>query len=89
MLNHILATLNDYVLAFDQDEDRYLFISNNIAELAGYSAEEFEKDHTLWQQLADLRDAEKIKNDEPLTEGSLIEYTYRIKTRSGKIKWIN
>jgi PAS domain S-box-containing protein len=89
MLNHILATLNDYVLAFDQDEDRYLFISNNIAELAGYSAEEFEKDHTLWQRLADLRDAEKIKNDEPLTEGSLIEYTYRIKTRSGKIKWIN
>jgi len=89
MLNHILSTLNDYVLAFDQDENKYLFISNNIAELAGYSAEEFEKDHTLWQRLADLRDAEKIKNDAPLTEGSLIEYTYRIKTRSGKIKWVS
>lgn len=89
MLNHILATLNDYVLAFNQDENKYLFISNNISELAGYSAAEFEKNHNLWPQLTDPRDAEKITRNETLTEGSHYEYTYRIKTRNGRTKWVN
>jgi PAS domain S-box-containing protein len=88
MLNHILATLNDYVLAFNQDENKYSFISNNIAELAGYSPEDFEKDHNLWQQLIDPRDVGKIKKSEPLTHGIHHEYTYRITTRSGKTKWV-
>lgn len=89
MLSHILATLNDYVLAFNQDENKYLFISNNIAELAGYSATDFETDHSLWQRLTDPRDAEKVKRNEPLAEGRHYEYTYRIKIRNGKVKWVN
>ncbi|MGN6179824.1 MAG: PAS domain S-box protein [Mucilaginibacter sp.] len=89
MLNHILATINDYVLAFNQDENRYLFISNNIAELAGYSAADFEKNHDLWQQSIDPRDAWKVKGNGPITEGNHYECTYRIKTRSGKTKWVN
>lgn len=88
MLNHVLATLNDYVLAYNQDENKYSFISNNIAELAGYSAEEFEKDQQLWQSLIDPRDADKVKKQSPITENDLAEYTYRIRTRSGRTRWV-
>src|ERR1700761_5428622 len=87
MLNHILATLNDYVLAFDEDENKYSFISNNIAALTGYTAAEFENDHGLWQRLIDPRDATGIKTPPPAA-GSHHEYTYRIKTRDGETKWV-
>ncbi len=89
MLNHILATLNDYVLAFNRDENKYSFISTNISGLTGYSPEAFEKDHNLWHKLIDQRDISKIKDTGPLTEGNHSEHTYRIQTRNGKIRWVN
>lgn len=88
MLDHIPAALNDYVLVFNQDENKYSFISDNISELAGYSAEDFEKNHDLWRQLIDPRDAEKVKDTGPPAEDDHSECTYRIKTRSGKTKWV-
>lgn len=89
MLNHILAILNDYVLAFNQDENKYSFISNNIAGLAEYGPHDFESNHDLWHQLIDPRDTGKVKSNKELAGGGVHEYTYRIKTCSGKIKWVS
>jgi PAS domain S-box-containing protein len=89
MLNHVLAALNDYVLAFNRDENQYSFISSNITELAGYNPDDFTKDHGLWRCLIDPRDSGKVKKDDELTEGCHCEFTYRITTRHGKTKWVN
>ena len=89
MLNHILATLNDYVLAFNRDESQYSFISDNISGLTGYSPDEFKNDQGLWRRLTDPRDTDKVKKGEEVVDGCHCECTYRIITRDSKIRWVN
>jgi PAS domain S-box-containing protein len=89
MLNHILATLNDYVLAFNKDESQYSFISDNISGLTGYSPDEFKNDHSLWRRLTDPRDTDKVKKEEGIVDGCHCEFTYRIITSDSKTRWVN
>jgi PAS domain S-box-containing protein len=91
MLNHILAALNDYTFAFNQDEGRYSYISDNIVELAGYNTLDFGENTNLWFSLVDERDIRKVEEqyDKPLDDDNSVSITYRIKTVSGQIKWVN
>ncbi|WP_461448910.1 PAS domain S-box protein [Mucilaginibacter sp.] len=91
MLNHILAALNDYTFAFNQDEGYYSYISDNIAELAGYSNFDFENDTNLWFSIIDGRDIKKVEEqyDKPLYDDNSVSVTYRIRTTSNQLKWVN
>ncbi|MHB8205867.1 PAS domain S-box protein [Mucilaginibacter sp.] len=91
MLNHILAALNDYAFAFNQDECAYSYISSNIVELSGYESVEFENNPGLWFSLIDSRDIKKVEGlyDKPLDNDKSTSITYRITTAEGKTTWIN
>jgi len=91
MLNHILAALNDYTFAFNQDAGSYSYISDNIAELAGYNNNDFETNTCLWFSLVDERDIQKVEEqyDKPLDNDKSVSITYRITTAQGQTKWVN
>jgi len=91
MLNHILAALNDYAFAFNQDKSNYSYISSNIADLSGYESIDFENNADLWFSLIDLRDIKMVEDlyNKPLDNDKSISITYRIITAEGKTKWIN
>lgn len=91
MLNHILSALNDYAFAFNQDEGKYTYISDNISDLAGYEPSEFKSNPCLWFSLIDARDIKKVEDlyDEPLQEDKSLSITYRITTLQGQTKWVN
>ncbi|WP_158990945.1 PAS domain S-box protein [Mucilaginibacter sp. L196] len=91
MLNHILAALNDYAFALNQDEGNYSYISSNIADLSGYEPIKFENNASLWFSLIDPRDIKKVEDlyDKPLDNDKSTSITYRITTAEGKTKWIN
>jgi PAS domain S-box-containing protein len=90
MLNHILTALDDYALAFDQNEGKYTFISANVAELAGYDSDAFKNNLDLWQSIIDARDIKQVHgiNEAPALKSHL-NFTYRITTAQGKTKWVN
>jgi PAS domain S-box-containing protein len=90
MLNHILATLNDYAFALNQDEGNYSYISSNIADLSGFEPIDFENNACLWFSLIDHRDIKKVEDlyDKPLDNDKSTSITYRITTAEGT-KWIN
>ena len=56
MLNRILESLNDSAFAFNQDEGKYSFISNNVIHLTGYDHSDFKKDEELLNSIIDPRD---------------------------------
>ena len=91
MLNHILAALNDYAFALNQDEGNYSYISSNIADLSGYKPIEFENNESLWFSLIDERDIKRVEDlyDKPLDNDKSTSITYRIITAEGKTRWIN
>jgi PAS domain S-box-containing protein len=91
MLNHILAALNDYAFALNQDEGNYSYISSNIADLSGHKPIEFENNASLWFSLIDERDIKVVEDlyDKPLDNDKSTSITYRITTAEGKTKWIN
>jgi len=91
MLNHILAALNDYAFAFNQDEGTYSYISDNIAGLAGYNPDDYRTNTCLWSSLIDNRDIKKVEElyDKPLENDKSTSITYRITTAEGKTKWVN
>jgi PAS domain S-box-containing protein len=89
MLNSLLAALNDCVWAFDIDSQKYLFISPSIHTVTDYQIKDFQQNTQLWNDIIDQRDREGVltashKNDTQ----EWVELTYRIITRSGKIKWV-
>ena len=90
MLNHILATLNDYALALDQDEGKFAYISPDIHTLTGYNTSDFEANIQLWYKIIDKRDsaqAQSVRSN--LAQGDCVNLTYRIVTANGKTKWVN
>ncbi len=91
MLNHILAALNDYAFALNQDEGNYSYISNNIADLSGYEPIDFKNNPALWLSLIDPRDIKMVEDlyNKPVDNDKSISITYRITTAEGKTKWIN
>jgi PAS domain S-box-containing protein len=89
MLNKLLAALNDCVWAFDVTKQEYLFISPSIYTVTDYQAKDFQQNIGLWNEIIDPRDRDEVlasgnKNDSE----EWFELTYRIITKSGKIKWV-
>lgn len=91
MLNRILAALNDYVFALNQDDGNYTYVSDNIADLTGYEHAAFISDTCLWFKLIDNRDIKKVEGlyDKPIDNDKSTSITYRIVTAKGKTKWVN
>jgi len=90
MFSDLLAALNDCVWAFDLNTQTYLFISPGVHDAFGYSAKDFTKDITLWNEMIDPRDREEVLaalNKAGTDEW--LELTYRVITKAGRIKWIN
>ncbi|HEY4195207.1 MAG TPA: PAS domain S-box protein [Mucilaginibacter sp.] len=90
MLNDLLAALNDCVWAFDINTQKYLFISPSILTITGYSIKDFQQDIELWNTIIDPRDSTETlaainKHDTEEWE----DFTYRIVSKSGKIKWVH
>jgi len=89
MLNSFLAALNDCVWAFDVDAQKYLFISPSIHAITEYQVKDFQKKITLWAEIIDPRDEDDLLAADQKTEtNEWTERTYRIITKSGKIKWV-
>jgi hypothetical protein len=63
MLNHILTALSDYALAFNQDNDSYLFVSDHINKLSGYDRDAFIKDTGFWAEIIDSRDRAQVEKN--------------------------
>ncbi len=89
MLNDLLTALNDCVWAVDVNTQKYLFISPSVHDITEYAVEDFNQNKKLWDEIVDPRDidivaAAKIKPD----TSDWISLTYRVITKSGKIKWI-
>lgn len=89
MLNSLLAALNDCVWAFDADTQKYLFISPSIYAVTEYQAKDFQKNISLWCEIIDPRDQDDMLTPHRKSDSKeLTERTYRIITKSGKVKWV-
>lgn len=90
MLNNLLAALNDCVWAFDVNTQKYLFISPSIHAITSHTVKDFQQNINLWNDIIDPRDKDEVLtiSDKPGTE-EWAEFTYRIISKSGKIKWIH
>ena len=89
MLNSLLAALNDCVWAFDVDTQSYLFISPGIHTVTEYQVKDFQKDIALWNEIIDPRDRDDVlAADQKDNSNEWTERTYRIITKSGKVKWV-
>jgi PAS domain S-box-containing protein len=85
-----LIELNDCPLAFDLDEQKFLFISPGITGLTGYSAADFYQNTNLLNEIIDphYRDSVKTQNGKLAQSGS-IELYYRIVTAGGDVKSVH
>ena len=87
MFNHTAIALNESVLAYDLNEQRYLFIAGNICSVLGITAKELHQDNGLWDRLINQTELagiqERVKN---LTPNNPIELTYSITTPQYAVK---
>lgn len=85
-----LTELNDCPLAFDLDEQKFLFISPYITGLSGYSAADFYQNANLLNEIIDphYRDSVKTQTGKLAQSGS-VELYYRIVTAGGDIKSVH
>lgn len=85
----LLTTLNDCVIAFDLDKQKFLFISPNVTGVLGYAADSFYNNLNLPYEMIDPADRDRIKRlTDKIIEGEGIELTYRIITAHGERKWV-
>jgi PAS domain S-box-containing protein len=89
MLNRILETLNDCAFAFNQDEGKYVFISNCVKDVTGYDSDDFKQSTGLLEGIIDARDAERVEAIHQKPANNHTNTTYRITTAEGDTKWIN
>lgn len=88
MLNKLLLALNDFAWAYSLSAKKYVFISPNIEQIVGLTADEFAAGTDVLQQLIVAEDKERVKKitDELKLEDQ-VELHYRIKA-GDTIKWI-
>lgn len=89
MLNNLLAALNDCVWAFDVNTQKYLFISPSIHAVTNHTVKEFQQNIQLWNKIIDPRDRDEVLAKSEKSDSDWAEFTYRIITKGGKIKWVN
>ncbi|MDB5131256.1 MAG: hypothetical protein JWR02_1005 [Mucilaginibacter sp.] len=86
----LLTTLNDCVIAFDLDKQKFLFISPNVNGVLGYAADSFYNNSNLPYEMTDPIDRDRIKRvTDKIIEGEGAQLTYRIVTAHGERKWVH
>lgn len=86
----LLTTLNDCVIAFDLDKQKFLFISPNVNGVLGYAADSFYNNSNLPYEMIDPADRDRIKKlTGKIIEGEGAEVTYQIITAHGERKWVH
>lgn len=90
MLHQLLTALNDCALAFDLDEQQYLFISPHVNGIFGYNEDDFRQNKNLHSQLISDENYEEVKTlTQTLLAGEWIELSYAITGATGKRKWLH
>jgi PAS domain S-box-containing protein len=90
MLTDLLAAIDDGAWAFDINTQAYLFISPGVHTILEYTANDFQLNSALWDQIIDPADRDTVLNATPKAGADeWLELDYRVITRSGKTKWIN
>lgn len=88
MLDKLLCALNDVAWAYDHSINAYAFISPNIRQLLGVSAEEFAADITILQNQIIAEDKEHFNEvTNSIRKDECSELYYRVMI-NGKLKWI-
>jgi PAS domain S-box-containing protein len=86
----LLTTLNECVIAFDVDKQKFLFISPNVGSVLGYAADSFYHNSNLTYEMIDPADRGRVKTtSDKIVEGEAVELTYRIVTAHGEKKWVH
>jgi diguanylate cyclase (GGDEF)-like protein/PAS domain S-box-containing protein len=73
------------------EQGRWRYVSPQVEELLGYTAEEFKGDPGLWARLLHPDDrlrALEIESEEYLGNRNTSPIEYRMRTRSGKVVWM-
>lgn len=90
MHSHTNVAPGDCTLAFDIDDQKYLFISPGISAVLGITAGQLNHSHNLWENLIDHKDVARIKKlTKCLTENNPVELTYQINTPQQTVKNIS
>ena len=74
----------------DEVGGRWRYLGPKVAELLGYTPEEFFDLRARWLDLVDPQDRERIRLAvrASLREGALVRLEYRMKARDGRIVWV-
>jgi PAS domain S-box-containing protein len=86
MLNYLLTALNDCVLAFDENTQKYLFISPSVYAVTEYDAKDFQDNKDLLTDIIEPTEYDEVLAASTESTSKWTEQTYHIKTRSGKIR---
>ncbi|GAC1311913.1 MAG: hypothetical protein NVSMB24_32400 [Mucilaginibacter sp.] len=87
---HLLTTLNECIIAFDLDKQKFMFISPNVGSVLGYAADSFYHNSNLTYEMIDPADRGRIKRlTDKIAEGEGLELNYRIITAQGETKWLH
>ncbi len=73
------------------EQGRWRYISPQVHEILGYSAEEFRSDPGLWERLLHPDDrirALEIESEDQLGERNTSPIEYRMRTRDGRVVWM-
>ncbi|CAN5417440.1 hypothetical protein BH09BAC6_BH09BAC6_06910 [soil metagenome] len=90
MLHQLLTALNDCTLAFDLDEQQYLFISPHVTTVFGHPDQDFHNDKNLHTELISIHCRDKIKAlTEKLSAGDWIDLHYQVTGNNGNPKLLD
>ncbi|MBM4175837.1 MAG: PAS domain S-box protein [Ignavibacteria bacterium] len=86
----ILKSLPDVIWSYSPIENRLIFISPSCEKLLGYSSTEFYNNNSLWKSILVDEDVNKRKSAmlQINEEKVVVETNYRIRTKTGEMKWI-
>ena len=90
-LKDAINSMDEYVFIRPASDpyDRYIFLSDSVEKVYGYSAEDFYDDPTLWYKSIFKEDKKRLKikkNSRYLPPG---EWIYRIIRKDGAVRWVN
>jgi PAS domain S-box-containing protein len=68
-----------------------LYINPQVEKITGYTSEEWMADDLLWFNIIHKEDQERVWEENKRTEqtGETYKVEYRLRTRSGQIKWVH